>query len=51
MIGVVRAPVAFVTVRFFAQGLLVKSCINSEIFTGIRHEINYYKRCAHDPSY
>ena len=35
--------------RYFVQELLVESYINSEIFTGMRREINYCNRCAHDP--
>ena len=33
------------------RGLLIKSYINSEIFTGSWREINYCNRCAHDPNY
>ena len=47
MIGVVCAPVA---IKTFVS-LFVWELLNSETFTGIRHGINYFNRCAHNPNY
>ena len=44
-----RAPVAIIKFAFFVRGFLLKSYINSEIFTGIWREIDYCNRCAHPP--